>query len=131
MRLKLIGIVLASVFGFAQTPAPVDPSDLWLIIRNVLTTAEADRYFEQVKDCQIPPTHVRFTGRVVSQPSPNELIVNVDDPAGDAGLRFLFSAKGTIAPGTLVHFKGVLRSYTKNPYRLTLEVDDHDIDGLP
>jgi hypothetical protein len=57
--------------------------------------------------------------------------VNVDDPAGDARLRFLLALKGNIPDGTPVHLQGVARSYAKNPYRLTLDVEDGKIDGLP
>jgi hypothetical protein len=58
--------------------------------------------------------------------------VKVDDPAGDARLRFLLALKGTIAVGTPVRFQGVARSYAKNPYQLTLAIlEDDKIEGLP
>jgi hypothetical protein len=132
MTLRLIGIVLISVIGFAQTPAPRHGrGELWRMIRNTLTTIEGDRYFQQIKGSQVPPAHQRFSGSVVSQPSPNELIVNVDDPAGDARLLLLFAPNGAISAATAVHFEGVIRSYTTTPYRLTLDVLPADIDGLP
>jgi hypothetical protein len=132
MSLRLIGIVLISVIGFAQTPTPrVVPGEIWRMIRNALTIPEGDRYFQQIKGAQIPPAHQRFSGNVVSQPSPNELIVNVDDPAGDARLLFLIAPNGTISAATAVHFEGVIRSYTTTPSRLTQDVRPEDIDGLP
>jgi hypothetical protein len=67
---------------------------------------------------------------VVSQPSPNELIVNVDNPAGDAILRLLIAMKKTVAVGALVHFEGVVRAYSRNPCRLTIEVLPEDVEGL-
>ena len=127
VKLKLVGIVLVATIGFAQqAPHAVE---LWRNIRNILTGADGDRYFkQQVEGAELP----RFDGKVVSQPSAHELIVNVDDPAGDARLQFLLALKGTIAPGTSLHFRGVAGSYTKNPYQLTLAIlEDDKIEGLP
>ena len=102
MSLKLIGIVLVSAIGFAQAPTPApDPGDLWRKIRSALMAPEGDKFFQQIKDAEIPPERQRFGGNVVSQPSPNELIVNVDDPAGDAILRFLILPKRPAVVGTL------------------------------
>jgi hypothetical protein len=127
VKLKLAGAVLFAVIGFAQ-PAP-DITEVWRNIRNVLTGADGDRYFkQQLEEVELP----RFHGKVVSQPSAHELLVNVDDPAGDAKLRFLLALKSTIAVGTSVRFQGVARSYTKDPYQLTLAIlEDDKIEGLP
>jgi hypothetical protein len=131
MGLKLIGIVLVSAIGFAQAPAPAsDPGDLWRMIRSALMSLEGDKWFQQIKDAQIPPEHQRFSGNVVSQPSPNELIVNVDNPVGDAVLRLPVAAKRPVAMGAAVRFEGVVRAYSRNPYRLTIEVLPEDIEGL-
>jgi hypothetical protein len=127
VKLKLVGIVLVATLGFAQQSPHT--GELWRNIRNVLTGADGDGYFkEQLEGAELP----RFDGKVVSQPSAHELIVNVDDPAGDARLQFLLALKGTIAAGTSVHFRGVARSYAKNPYQLTLAIlEDDKIEGLP
>jgi hypothetical protein len=127
VKLKLVGIVLVATIGFAQR-AP-HTAELWRNIRNVLTGADGDLYFkQQLEGAELP----RLDGKVVSQPSAHELIVNVDDPAGDARLQFLLELKGAIAAGTFVHFRGVARSYTKNPYQLTLAIlEDDKIEGLP
>jgi hypothetical protein len=130
MNLKLIGIALAASTIFAQAPAP-SPSEIWHKLKDVLIGADGDRYFKQQIEGDVIPPFGRFDGKVVSQPSAHELIVNVDDPGGDARLRFPLALKGTIAAGTAVHFQGVARSYTRNPYRLTLDVEDGEIDGLP
>ncbi len=127
VKLKLVGIVLVAMIGFSQQ-AP-DTGELWRNIRNVLTGTDGDRYFkQQLEGVELP----RLDGKVVSQSSAHELIVNVDDPAGDARLQFLLALKGTVAAGTSVHFRGVARSYTKNPYQLTLAIlEDEKIEGLP
>ncbi len=129
MRLRLIGIALVATLGFAQRPG-VDPAVIWGKVRHALI-ADGDSYFAQIKGGLAPGAGSRFSGIVVSQPSPNELIVNVDDPEGDAALMFLPALNAAIAAGTPVHFQGVVQSYTKKPYRLTLALDGGDIDGLP
>ena len=131
MSLKLIGIVLLSVIGFAQNPAPApDPGDLWRQIRSALMAPDGDKFFQQIRDCWIPPAHQRFSGNVVSQPSPNELIVNVDNPVGDAVLRLPVAVKRPVAVGAPVRFEDVVRAYSRNPYRLTIEVLPEDVEGL-
>jgi hypothetical protein len=121
MNLKLIGIVIMSAIGFAQAPTP-DPGDLWRRIRSALMTPEGDKYFQQIKDAAIPPESM-FAGRVVSQPSPKTLVVNVDNPAGDATLKLDNTLK-SVDPGTLVYFNGAVDSYVKEPYMLTLWGDE-------
>src|ERR1700723_2028099 len=127
VKLKLVGIVLVATLGFAQQSPHT--AELWRNIRNVLTGADGDGYFkQQLEGVELP----RLDGKVVAKTSAHELIVNVDDPSGDARLQFLLALKGTIAAGTSVHFRGVARSYTKNPYQLTLAIlEDDKIEGLP
>jgi hypothetical protein len=107
---------------------------LWRQIRDALKADGGDAYFTQIKDAEIPPSgqaFMMFSAKVVSQPSPKELLVNVDSPMGDATLKFENPLKGTIDPGTALMFKGVVESFTKEPYMLSLTVDKEDIDGLP
>jgi hypothetical protein len=99
-----------------------------------LTAADGDTYFGQIKDAAVPPEGGAFTmfrAKVVSQPSPKELLVNVDNLAGDATLKFETPLKGTVDPGTAFKFKGVVDSYQKDPYTLTFTADKDDVDGLP
>ena len=106
---------------------------LWRTIRDALTADGGDAYFAQVKDSQIPPqdgAFKMFPAKVVSQ-SGKELVVSVDNAAGDATLRFENPLKGTVDPGTAFMFKGVVDSFTKAPYMLTLTADKDDVEGLP
>ena len=116
MRVKLIGLIALAAAGFAQATNRTDALDLWRQVRTNLTTSSD--FFAQIKDCLTP----RFYGQVVSQPGPNELIVNVDDSAGDAELRLTRGVKAQLSAGASIHFEGVVRSFTANPYRLKLEV---------
>jgi len=108
---------------------------LWRQIRDALKADGGDAYFAQIKDAEIPPagqaSFTMFNAKVVSQPSPKELLVSVDNAAGDATLKFETALKGTIDPGTAFKFKGVVESFVKDPYMLTLTADKEDVDGLP
>src|SRR5581483_2588865 len=94
-------------------------------------------YFMQIKGSEIPPQEgsdfKKFTAKVVSQPSPKELLLNLDNAAGDVTLRFENALKGTIDPGTEVKFKGVVEEFKKDPYNLTLTIEDpkEDVEGVP
>jgi hypothetical protein len=107
---------------------------LWQQIRDALKAEGGDTYFTQIKDAEIPPAgqaFMMFSAKVVSQPSPKELLVNVDSAMGDATLKFENPLKGTVDPGTALKFKGVVDAFTKEPYMLSLNVEKEDIDGLP
>lgn len=121
--------------GDAAAFAAANPDiALWRQIRMALTAADGDTYFGQIKDAAVPPEGGAFTmfrAKVVSQPSPKELLVNVDNLAGDATLKFETPLKGTVDPGTAFKFKGVVDSYQKDPYTLTFTADKDDVDGLP
>ena len=71
---------------------------------------------------------------MVSQPNPKQILVSVDNvPTGDALLKFDDNIKGEIPAGTDIQFKGVVDSYTKEPYVLTMNIQEPktDITGLP
>ena len=73
-------------------------------------------------------------GTVVSVQNPKQILVNVNNSAGDAVLKFDDNIKGEIPAGTALQFKGVVDAYTKDPaYVLTLVIQEPktDIVGLP
>jgi uncharacterized protein YmfQ (DUF2313 family) len=103
-------------------------------LRDALKAEGGDAYFTNIKGSGVPPEGGAFTmfnAKVVSQPSPKELLVNVDNAAGDATLKFENPLKGTIDPGTAFKFKGVIDSYVKEPFMLTFTADKEDVEGLP
>lgn len=106
----------------------------WRTVRTALTAPDGQTYFEMIKGSGVPPegqAFKMFNAKVVSQPSPKELLVNVDNAAGDATLKFEAPLKGTIDPGTALKFKGVIDSFTKEPYNLAFTADKDDVEGLP
>jgi len=122
--------------GDAEAFAKAHPDiALWRQIKTALTAPDGDMYFMTIKDAGIPPAgntdFTMFSGKVISQPSPKELLMNVDNPVGDVTLEFENALKGTIEPGTEVKFKGVVKAFVKDPYMLTLTADKEDVEGLP
>lgn len=135
-KIKSVQDIEAEKAGDAAAFAAAHPDiALWRQIRDALKADGGDTYFQQVKGSEIPPqdgTFKMFTGKLVSQPSAKELLLNVDSPAGDAVLRFEANLKeGAIDPGTEIKFKGVVEEFAKEPYVLTLTVDKEDVDGVP
>lgn len=109
---------------------------LWRQIRDALKGPDGDMYFSgTLKDAGIPPENgpfKMFTGKVVSQPTPKDVLLNVDGVAGDVTLNFENPLKGMpLEAGTEVKFKGQVDSFVKDPYMLTLKVDKDDVDGIP
>ena len=107
---------------------------LWRQIRDALKADGGPAYFDTIKGSEIPPDpgpFKMFKGKIVSQPSPKEVLLNVESPTGDALLQFETPLKGTLDPGTEVSFKGVVDAFVKDPYMLTLKVDKEDVEGIP
>jgi hypothetical protein len=113
--------------------------NIWETIKDTIDQ-QGDAYFSaSLKGVGLPPTTdypgpPMLKGTVVSLPSPKQILVNIDNAAGDAILKFDDNIKGDIPPGTELRFKGVIDAYTKTPaYIVTLEILDPktDIAGLP
>jgi hypothetical protein len=117
VRLILLSTLAASVY--AQDPRFAQPLDIWRSVRAALLD-KGDEYFNQLKGSEIPPEGRMFEGTVVSKPSANKLIVDVDNAAGDAILIFHDAPEG-VDLGSRIHFKGVVDSWTRQPYSLTLQ----------
>jgi tetratricopeptide (TPR) repeat protein len=107
---------------------------LWRQIAEALKADGGPAYFETIKGSAIPPesgAFKMFKGKVVSQPSAKEVLLNVESATGDATLQFETALKGDLAVGSEVSFKGVVAAFAKDPYMLTLTVDKDDVEGIP
>jgi hypothetical protein len=66
MSLRLIGIVLISVLGFAQVPtAAPDAGDPWRKIKSALMAPDGDKFFQQIFSADQGrgnPGHVSWQG---------------------------------------------------------------------
>jgi hypothetical protein len=137
---SIVDIQAAKEKDHAAWAAAHPDLDFWETIKGALVS-QGDTYFTNVKDVGFPPPasdsykgSAMFHAKVVSQPTPKQILVNVDNvPTGDALLKFDDNIKGDIPAGTDIQFKGVVDSYTKEPYVLTLNIQEPktDITGLP
>ncbi|MGD1069145.1 MAG: hypothetical protein ABSB15_03310, partial [Bryobacteraceae bacterium] len=113
---------------------------LWRLIETTLKGDQGDTYFQSVKGSEVPPPKDAagneigmFKAKIVTVDA-KDLIVNVDNAGGDATLKFEKPINQKVLnAGDALEFKGVVDSFTKDPYMLTLTIDDpkESIKGLP
>ncbi len=102
--------------------------DLWRRTKAALTE-RGDDYFRQLRHAGFPTPSsdddqsLMFRATVISQASPKELLVSVDNAAyGDALLKFDNKLRGKIEPGAELQFRGVVDAYRTDGYVLTFTV---------
>ena len=103
--------------------------DSWETMRSGLLE-RGDAYFEKLRSAASP---TMFQATVVSQSSSNRLLVNVDNAAvGDAILKFDNDNLRAVRTGTVIRFRGVVDSWSRDPYVLTFVIrnPNEDIAGL-
>lgn len=106
---------------------------LWRSIKATLTGDGGQAYFDKMKGALVPggAQGIKyFKGKVVSA-TPKEIVVGVDNPAGDATLRFEAALRGKVDTGTDIEFEGMPDSFTKDPYMITFAVEKSNVKGLP
>jgi hypothetical protein len=108
---------------------------LWRVLRDKLTAAGAEAYFEtDLKNIELP----KLKGKVLGQTSPKELAVLMDyvSPANppataDATIKLDGPWKGKIEPGTVITITGAIaESFAKDPYMMTVRADRKSIQVL-
>jgi tetratricopeptide (TPR) repeat protein len=107
---------------------------LWRQIRTTLKSDQGDTYFPNVKETLIPTPEIGFFKAKVVAVNDKDLVINVDAEAGDGTLKFEKPINGkVINPGDPIEFKAVVESFQKEPYMLTMTVDDPKemVKGLP
>jgi tetratricopeptide (TPR) repeat protein len=107
---------------------------IWRNIRAALKAADGAKYFEQVKDSQVPPAEINmFKAKIVSV-SDKEIVANVDNAGGDVTLKFEKAVNQRVLnAGDAFEFKGIVDSFAPDPYMLSVKIDDpkEEIKGLP
>ncbi len=106
-------------------------------IKNPLLAEDGAAYFEStIKDAKIPGgiNGVDFLkGTIISlnpPTRPKQLVVAVYDPAlADATLEFEEPLPGDMPAGSVIEFAGTGKSYTKEPFNVTFEVEREDLKG--
>jgi hypothetical protein len=57
------------------------------------------------------------------------LIVAIENPAGDAKLKLDAPLPGKMDPGGEIEFEGAAKSFTKDPFSVTFEVERAKVSG--
>ena len=96
---------------------------LWMTLKQALTAADGQQYFDaNMKPLINGPAGVR----------PKELVLSVGDgTTPDATLVLDAPLPGKAEPGVEIEFAGVPTSFTKEPYKVTFEVEKKKVAGWP
>jgi len=118
-----------------------DPAGaIWKTVKTGLTGDNPDQFFQgSVKDAGLPgkdpndqTKDLKWKGKIVSmKPTirPKELVLAVENPAGDVTLTFETPLPGKMEPGSEIEFSGAVKAYNKDPYMLTMESEKDMISG--
>ncbi len=102
---------------------------LWKDLKAALMAAGGDTYFEtNMKDALVP----RLKGKLVAMSpalKPRELILAIEDPAGDVTLKLDGALPGKMEPGGELEFEGVARGFTKDPFMVTFDTEKAKLSG--
>lgn len=110
---------------------------LWSSIKDALTGAEGDSYFnDKMKDAELPGGANgvdRFKGKLISMTPavrPKELVLSIGDgTTPDVKLKFEAPLPGKMDPGSELSFEGVAKEFSKDPFMVTFEVDKSKLQG--
>jgi tetratricopeptide (TPR) repeat protein len=110
---------------------------LWKSIKAELTSDSGASYFENnMKDAALPGGVngvTKFKGKVVSMvPAvrPKEVQLSIENGASpDVTLKLDSALPGKMEPGGELEFEGVAKSYTKEPFMVTFEVEKAKVAG--
>lgn len=104
---------------------------MWVQMKQELQGPGSAAYVEQIKDAALP----KFKGKVVSMDpavNPKKIVVGISDASAPeitleiADKGFL---PGSVEPGTELEFEGVGKTFTADPFNLTVEVEKEKITG--
>lgn len=108
---------------------------LWMGIKGMLTGPDADKNFADMKD-----TEVKGLKGVVTKGNPDcrskEVLVSIPDPEQQSAPPDTLTLKldkpltGKPVAGTEIKWDGVPAAFTKEPFMLTMSVDQADIQGM-
>jgi hypothetical protein len=132
------GFVIESTVDVAKHAAAADDAARaanpmlaqWRDMKTILTADDAQAKFDaEIKDSALP----KFKGKIVSMTPamrPKTVVVAVEkDGVADCTLTFETALPGKMEPGETLEFEGVAKSFTKDPYMLTLTVEKDKLTG--
>jgi len=101
---------------------------LWKRVKEELNGPNGQQYFDSsMKDAAIP----KLTGKVISQ-TPKSLVVGIEGDQPEVTLQLAEGTLPQVAPGTSITWDGAVgKSFTKEPFMVTMEVERSKISGLP
>jgi tetratricopeptide (TPR) repeat protein len=106
-----------------EAAAKADPElAAWKNMKNGLLTDPA--YFDQMKGAKLPKLH----GKVVKA-EPKRIVLALSDATTEE-VALEFEAPVRAEPGATLTFEGVAKTFTKEPFMLTLDAEKADVEGL-
>jgi hypothetical protein len=132
------GYVIESTVDVAKKGAAADEAARaanpmlaqWRDLKTILTADGGQAKFDaDIKDSALP----KFTGKIVSMTPavrPKTVVVAVEkEGVGDCTLTFEAALAGKMEPGEEISFEGIAKSFTKDPYMLTVTVEKDKLTG--
>jgi hypothetical protein len=132
------GYVIESTVDVAKKGAAADEAARsanpmlahWRDLKTILTADDGQAKFDaDIKDSALPP----FTGKIISMTPalrPKTVVVAVEkDGVADCTLTFEAPLAGKMDVGSELTFEGIAKSFTKEPYMLTLTVEKDKLTG--
>jgi hypothetical protein len=102
----------------------------WNDLKTILTADGGLAKFDaDIKDSALP----KFSGKIVSMTpaqKPKTVVLAVEkDGVADCTLTFETALAGKMEPGETLSFEGIAKSFTKDPYMLTMSVEKDKLEG--
>ncbi len=112
---------------------PFDSQMAFQMIRDELLSPNGPTFFDDAISMNQTP---RFKGRLIEarpKMNPVELILSVDMPGDKGDVRVLMTKAlpGAAAPGSILEFEGLVRSWQPNPFQMILQSEPKEIKGWP
>jgi tetratricopeptide (TPR) repeat protein len=102
---------------------------LWKDLKAALMAPSGDTYFEtNMRDALVP----RLRGKLVAASpasKPKELILAIENSAGDVILKLDGALPGRMEPGGEIEFEGIAKSFSRDPFMVTFETERTKLTG--
>jgi hypothetical protein len=132
------GYVIKSTVDIAKEDAAADDAKRaanpmlaqWNDTKTILTADDGQAKFDSdIKDAALP----KFKGKIISLKPPIKpkvvVVAVAKEGVADCTLTFETPLPGKMEPGEELEFEGVAKTFTKDPYMLTLAVDKDKLTG--
>ncbi len=128
---SVVEIEKEKIGGEEQYLAAHPDIKLWRDLKATLTAADGDDYFNKsMKGALIPK---KFNAKVVSwtpDTAPTEVKIAIDDPQGDAVIKYEHPLHAKLEAGQAVTIEGYATAFTKDPFLITFDAAESHITGI-